>query len=42
MEKERNFDNDRLDPSEEYFKNKEQDNDNNPYFPPAESEPTHY
>ncbi len=42
MEKERNFDNDRLDPSEEYFKNKEQDNDNNPYFSPAESEPTHY
>ena len=44
MEKERNYDNDGLDPSEEYFKKKEKDNDNDndTYFPPEESEPPHY
>ena len=40
MEKERNSDNDRLDPSEEFFKNKEKDNDT--YFPQEESKPPHY
>ena len=40
MEKERNYDNDGLDPSEEYFRKK--DNDNDTYFPPEESEPPHY
>ena len=39
MERERNYDNDVLDPSEEYFKKKENDNDT--YFPPEESEPPH-
>ena len=34
MEKERNYDNDGLDPSEEYFKKK--DNDDDTYFPPEE------
>ncbi|MDC3171000.1 hypothetical protein OA860_01385 [Prochlorococcus sp. AH-716-E13] len=44
MEKERNFDNDGLDPSEEYFrkKNKDNDEDEDTYFPPEESEPPHY
>ena len=40
MEKERNYDNDVLDPPEEYFKKKENDDDT--YFPPEESEPPHY
>ena len=40
MEKERNYDNDGLDPSEEYFKKKENYDDT--YFPPEESEPPHY
>ena len=40
MGKERNYDNDGLDPSEEYFREKKKDND--PYFPPEESEPPHY
>ena len=40
MGKERDFDNDGLNLSEEYFrKNK---NDNIIYFPPEESEPPHY
>ena len=40
MEKELNHDNDGLDPSEEYFRKK--DNDEDTYFPPEESEPPHY
>ena len=32
MGKERNYDNDGLDPSEEYFKKKEKDNDDETYF----------
>tara|TARA_B000000532_G_scaffold41849_1_gene30972 strand:+ start:413 stop:535 length:123 start_codon:yes stop_codon:yes gene_type:complete len=40
MEKERNYDNDGLDPSEEYFRNKKEGDDT--YFPPEESEPPHY
>ena len=39
MEKERNYDNDGLDPSEEYFR---KNNDEDTYFPPEESEPPHY
>ena len=42
MGKERNYDNDGLDPSEEYFKKKEKGNDDDTYFPPEESEPPHY
>ena len=42
MEKERNYDNDGLDPSEEYFRKKKKDNDDDTYFPPEESEPPHY
>ena len=33
MEKEPNYDNDGLDPSEEYFKKKEKGNDDDTYFP---------
>ena len=33
MEKERNYDNDGLDPSEEYFRKKKKDNDEDTYFP---------
>ena len=40
MEKELNYDNDGLDPSEEYFRKKENDDDT--YFPTEESEPPHY
>jgi hypothetical protein len=42
MGKERNYDNDRLDPSEEYFRNKKNDHDYDTYFPQEESKPTHY
>ncbi len=42
MEKERNYDNDGLDPSEEYFRRKEKSNDEDTYSPPEESEPPHY
>ena len=41
MEKERNYDNDGLDPSEEYFRNKKEGDDDT-YFPPEEAEPPHY
>ena len=41
MKKERNYDNDGLDPSEEYFKKKEKGHDDT-YFPQEESEPPHY
>ena len=40
MEKECNYDDDGLDPSEEYFRNKNIYYDT--YFPPEESEPPHY
>ena len=36
MGKERNYGNDGLDPSEEYFKKKEKDNDDDTYFPSEE------
>ena len=42
MEKERNYDNDGLDPSEEYFRNKKKGDDEDTYFPLEESEPPHY
>ncbi len=42
MNKERNYDNDGLDPSEEYLRNKKKSNDDDTYFPPEESEPPHY
>ena len=41
MEKERNYDNDGLDPSEEYFR-KKKDNDEDTYFSLKESELPHY
>ena len=42
MGKERNYDNDGLDPSEEYFKKKGKGNDEDTYFPLEDSEPPHY
>ena len=42
IDKESNYDNDGLDPSEEYFRKKEKGNDDDTYFPPEESEPPHY
>ena len=36
------YDNDELDPSEEYFRKKKKVNDEDTYFPPEESEPPHY
>ena len=41
MEKERNYDNDGLDPLQEYLRKKKKGNDDI-YFPPEESEPPHY
>ena len=41
MEKERNYNNDGLDPSEEYLRKKKKGNYDT-YFPPEESEPPHY
>ena len=42
MERESNYDNDGLDPSEEYFIKKKKGNDEAIYFPLEESEPPHY
>ena len=42
MGKERNYDNDELDPSEEYFKKKGKEHDDDTYCPQEESEPPHY
>ena len=42
MEKESNYDNDGLNPSEEYFRRKKKGNDDDTYFPSEEAEPTHY
>jgi len=42
MDKERNYDNDGFDPSEEYFRKKKNDSDDDTYFPLEESEPPHY
>ena len=40
--KERYYDNNGTDKSEEYFRHKKKDNDYDTYFPPEESEPPHY
>ena len=37
-----NFDNDGLDPSEEYFRKKQKDDDEDTYFPTEGSKPSHY
>ena len=42
MKKKRNYDNDGLDPSEEYFKKKEKGHEDETYFPLDESKPPHY
>ncbi len=42
MEREHDYDNDGLDPSEEYFRKKKKGNYEDTYFPPEESEPLHY
>ena len=42
MYKERNYDNDGLDPSEEYFRKKKKSNNEDTYFPLEELEPPHY
>ncbi|WP_257469964.1 hypothetical protein [Prochlorococcus marinus] len=42
MEKERNYDDDGLDSSDEYFRKKKKDKDEDIYFPTEESEPPHY
>ena len=42
MERESDYDNDGLDPSEEYLKKNKKSNDEDTYFPPEESEPPHY
>jgi len=41
-EEERNYDNDGLDQSEEYFIRKRKGDDEDTYFPPEESKPPHY
>ena len=40
MNRERNYDNDGLDPSEEYFRKKEKSRDDDTYFPSEELELT--
>ena len=42
MEKQIDYDNYGLDPSEGYFRKKKKDNDEYTYFPLEESEPPHY
>ena len=42
MVKERNYDKDGLDPSEEYYTRKQKGNNEDTYFPPKESGPPHY
>ena len=42
MGKETNYDNDGLDPSEDYFRKKKEINADDTYFPLEESEPPHY
>ena len=42
MERESYYDNDGLDPSEEYFRKKKKGNDEETYFSPEGSEPPHY
>ena len=42
MGRESDYDNDGLDPSEQYQRKKKKGNDEDTYFPPEESEPPHY
>ena len=42
MGKERNYHNDGLDLSEEYFRKKKNDNEDDACFNPKDSEPSHY
>ena len=42
MERDIDYDNDGLDPSEEYFRKKKKGNNQETFFPPEESQPTHY
>ena len=42
IDKECSYDNEGLDPSEEYFRKKKKSNDEDTYSPSEESEPTHY
>ena len=42
IKRENDYDNDGLDPSEEYFRKKKKCNDEDTYFPLEESEPPHY
>ena len=42
MEREKDYDNDGLDQTEEYFRKKEKSRGDDTYFPPEESEPPHY
>ena len=42
MDKERNYDNDGLDPSESHFRKQKKDNDEDTYLSLEESEPPHY
>ena len=42
MERENDYDNDGLDPSEEYLRKTQKCSDEETYFPPEESEPPHY
>ena len=42
MGKESDYDNDGLDPSEEYFRKRKICHDDDTYFPQEESEPPHY
>ena len=42
MERESDYDNDGLDPFEEYFRQRKKGNYEETYFPPAESELPHY
>ena len=42
MKRESNYNNDGLDLSEEYFRNKKKGNEEETYFPPKESETPHY
>ena len=41
-EKEHNYDNDGIDPFEEYFRKKKKDDDEDTYFRPEESAPPNY
>ena len=42
MGRENDYDDDVLDPADEYFRKQKKGIDQQTYFPPEESEPTHY